>query len=170
MKMKNKFNKMELIVYPIFAFVMLAFDQLTKIIAHAVLPGGNNAVKVIDNFFYFTYTTNYGGAWSMFEGQTWLFILSAIVAVLLLGYLFVNTKPNDKFTRFGLTLVLSGAIGNCIDRVLFGYVRDFIDFIIFGYDFPIFNIADVCIVLGIIMIIIDTFEEEWQQWKQSRKS
>ena len=166
----KKLNKMELYVYPIFAIVMIALDQITKILAETFLPGKNTAVTVIDHFFYFTYTTNYGGAWSIFEGQTWLFILSAFVAIGLLFYIYFKTNAEDHFTRFGLVLVFSGAVGNCLDRIIFGYVRDFLDFLIFGYDFPIFNIADVCIVVGVFLVLVDIFKEEWTQWKMSRKS
>ena len=106
----------------------------------------------------------------MFEGQTWLFVLSAFIAIGILVYLFIQSKPQDLFIRFGLIMVASGAIGNCLDRLMYGYVRDFLDFILLGYDFPIFNIADVCIVIGILFILLDTFKEEMIEWKQSRKS
>lgn len=166
----SKFKRTELWFYPIFLIVMIVLDQITKIIAQNVLPFGGTGVSVIDNFFYFTYATNFGGAWSLFEGHTWMFILAAVIAVGVLGYFFMQTKIEDRFTRFGLIMVLAGAIGNCIDRVLYGFVRDFVDLIILGYDFPIFNIADVCICLGTFFVIIEIFEEEWIAWKQSRKS
>ncbi|MFQ6861988.1 MAG: signal peptidase II [Beduini sp.] len=166
----SKFKKTELVIYPIFIVVMIVLDQITKIIAQSVLPFGGTGVKVIDRFFYFTYMTNYGGAWSLFEGHTWIFVIAAVVAVGALGYFFFKTKPEDKFARFGFALVIAGAIGNCLDRIMLGFVRDFVDLIIFGYDFPIFNIADICIVLGVFLIILDTFEEELKQWRQSRKS
>ncbi len=166
----NKVKTKDLVVYSVFTTVMIILDQITKIIAQSVLPFGGKGVKVIDRFFYFTYAKNFGGAWSLFEGHTWIFVIAAIIAVGVLGYFFFQVKPEEKFARFGFSLVIAGAIGNCIDRIFLGYVRDFIDFIIFGYDFPIFNIADVCIVLGVFLIFIDTFEEEFIQWKQSRKS
>ena len=168
--MKNKMSKFELICFPIFGIVMLILDQITKLLAYHLLPGQNTAVEVIKGFFYFTYTQNLGGAWSMFEGQTWLFILSAFIAIGILVYLFIQSKPQDLFIRFGLIRVASGAIGNCLERLMYGYVRDFLDFILLGYDFPIFNIADVCIVIGILFILLDTFKEEMIEWKQSRKS
>ena len=62
--------------------------------------------------------------------------------------------------RYGIVLLFSGALGNFIDRVALGYVRDFINFIILGYDFPVFNIADIAIVLGVCLIIVEIIFEE----------
>lgn len=167
--MLKKFTKFELIGYPIFVVIMFIIDQTTKAIAAGVLPGKNTAVTIINHFFYFTYAQNYGGAWSLLEGHVYLFVIAAIAVAIMVVWWFLNSKPNDYLIRFGLILVLAGGIGNCVDRVVYGYVRDFIDFVIFGYDFPVFNIADICIVVGVILIILDTFEEEFIRWKQSRK-
>ena len=94
----------------------------------------------------------------------------AVIAFIVLGYFFEHSKPEDRLTRFGIIIILSGTLGNAIDRILYGYVRDFIDIMIFGYDFPIFNVADICICIGVLFIFIEIFEEEYQQWKQSRLS
>ncbi len=97
-----------------------------------------------------------------------MFIIIAIVAVILLAALFKRTQPEEILTRFGVVLITSGAIGNVIDRIVYGYVRDFIDFVIFGYDFPIFNIADIAICVGIFLVILESVVEEWKIWKLSK--
>ena len=74
---------------------------------------------------------------------------------------FRKTKKEEVLTRFGLVLVFAGLLGNLIDRVFFGYVRDFIDVIIFNYNFPIFNIADMAVVIGVALIIIEIIFEEY---------
>lgn len=132
----------------------IALDQVTKVIARVSLqPKGS--VTIIKNFFKLTYVENRGGAWGAFSGALWLFIIITVAA---LGFMFYLMKDFDlktnAFYSIGLALVIAGAIGNFIDRVIFKYVTDFLDFYIFGYDFPVFNVADICITIGVFMLII----------------
>ena len=142
----------------IWAFVIIicciGVDQITKIIARTYLqPKGT--ITVIKNFFSFTYVENKGGAWGIFGGNLWLFIIITIGA---LGAMFYLLKDFDikkfPFSSIGVSLMLGGTIGNFIDRLFNGFVVDFFDFIIFGYDYPIFNVADICLVVGAIMLIL----------------
>ncbi len=151
----------------IFAVLMLVIDQFSKVVASNVLPF-RNGITVIDKFLYFTYTTNQGAAWSILEGKSWFFIIVAFIAIILLSVYFARTKEKERLTRFGIILILSGTIGNLLDRMMLGYVRDFIDVLLFGYDFPIFNIADMCICLGVLLVCVEIFYEEFIQWKQSK--
>ncbi len=131
----------------------IGLDQITKYIARTVIK--KQQVVVIKNFFNLTYVENRGGAWGAFSGKLWLFILITIFALGLLFYLFKDFNlSNNKFYSIGLALIISGAIGNFIDRIVFKYVTDFLDFYIFGYNFPVFNVADICITIGVIMLII----------------
>lgn len=157
----------ETIAAIIFAVIMLILDQVSKVLASNILPF-RSGVEIIKKFLYFTYTTNKGAAWSILEGKSWFFIVVAILSFIVLGYFFIHSKPEDRLSRFGIIIILSGTLGNAIDRLLFGYVRDFIDVMIFGYDFPIFNIADICICVGVGLVILEVFEEEYQIWKQSK--
>lgn len=116
--------------------------------------------EIIDNFFYFTYAHNTGVAWGMLAGHLWLFIIVALISAVLMIIFFKRTRKEEILTRFGLVLTFAGMIGNLADRIVLGYVRDFIDVIIFNYNFPIFNIADVAVVIGVALIIIEIIFEE----------
>ena len=68
-----------------------------------------------------------------------------------------KNKPSNKIEKISYSLILGGAIGNFIDRIIYGYVRDFIEIDIFGWDYPIFNLADVFVVVGVILLVIATW-------------
>lgn len=156
------------IILFILTFIVVVFgDQLTKTIIDHTLQL-NTGYTIIDNFFYFTYAHNTGAAWGIFQGHLNLFFIISVIATIGIVYYFMQTEPYHKLTRFGLVLVFSGMIGNLIDRITFGYVRDFIDFIIFGYDFPIFNIADIAITIGVALVILEVGIEEYKTWKMSK--
>lgn len=156
-----------LLMYILTFVIIVGGDQITKYIVDFTLQL-NQGYTIIENFFYFTYSHNAGAAWGIFQGKMNLFFMISIVATIAIIYYFMQTESYQKFTRFGLVLVFSGMIGNLIDRILFGYVRDFIDFIIFGYDFPIFNVADMAITVGVALIIIEVAIEEYKAWKISK--
>lgn len=156
-----------LLMYILTFVIIVGGDQITKYIVDFTLQL-NQGYTIIENFFYFTYSHNAGAAWGIFQGKMNLFFIISIVATIAIIYYFMQTESYQKFTRFGLVLVFSGMIGNLIDRILFGYVRDFIDFIIFGYDFPIFNVADMAITVGVALIIIEVAIEEYKAWKISK--
>lgn len=168
MKMKKmQITKGKLLLY-IFTFIIIVFgDQLTKTIVDKTLNFGTG-YPIIKNFFYFTYVHNYGAAWGILSGKINFFYIISIVAAIGIIYYFMKSLPYQQLTRYGLVLVFSGMIGNFIDRVLFGYVRDFIDFIIFGYNFPVFNIADIAIVVGVGLLLLELLIEEYGIWKMSK--
>ncbi|UTY38807.1 signal peptidase II [Allocoprobacillus halotolerans] len=164
---KLKLTYQALILYIITFLVIVIGDQVTKIIVNHTLSLGAS-YSIIDNFFYFTYVHNTGAAWGMLSGKMSLFFIVALVASVGIVYYFIKCEPYQKLTRFGLILVFGGLIGNLIDRVVFGYVRDFIDFIIFGYNFPVFNVADMAITIGMALIILEISIEEYKAWKLSK--
>ena len=132
----------------------IGIDQITKAIARSILkPKGS--ITIIKNFFKFTYVENKGGAWGAFSGKLWLFIIITVIALGIMFYLLKDFNlQNNKMYSIGLCLIIAGAIGNFIDRLALKYVTDFLDFYIFGYDFPVFNVADICIVIGVFMLIV----------------
>lgn len=155
--MKN-IKKIDIICYFISFIGVLSFDLITKVIVDGAMQLYSSHT-IIDNFFYFTYVHNTGAAWSMFEGQILFFVLVAIFASIGMVYYFIQSKPYERLTRYGLVIAFAGLLGNVIDRVMYGHVRDFIDFVIFGYDFPIFNIADMGLVIGFGLIVLEMFLE-----------
>ena len=86
----------------------------------------------------------------------------------MLIYYFIKSDKSQVLLRFGIVLIFSGMLGNLYDRVVFHYVRDFLDFFVFGYDFPIFNIADMGVVIGVLLIILDLGIGEYKLWKYNQ--
>lgn len=117
------------------------------------------SIDVIPGFFSITYLVNTGAAWSIMEGQRWFFITLATVVCIALAIMF-KKEHEDKWILAGLALMLAGTFGNLFDRIVHGFVRDMLSFIIFDYHFPVFNIADVSLVLGVGLIAIAVIIEE----------
>lgn len=148
---------MKLIV--IIAVLLTIIDQISKLFITRLM-NVKHSIKIIDNFFYLTYTHNQGAAFSILTGQRiFLIIITILIIILLLSYLKKNF-PKDKLTKFSFALILGGSLGNLIDRIVRGSVIDFLDFKIFTYNFPIFNLADTFITIGVILLIIITFRKE----------
>jgi signal peptidase II len=138
----------------VWMIVLTAVDQITK--AMAASNGGVHR-EIIHNFFYLNYLENTGAAWSMFAGRTGILTLVSAFAIGLMLWYLLYKKP-DRLMRVSLVLMIAGAAGNFIDRLVLGYVRDFMDFYIFGYDFPVFNVADMCLTFGVILLLISALK------------
>jgi signal peptidase II len=136
--------------------IFLGIDIVSKIIV-SNLMNVQDSIMVIKNFFYITYVRNTGAAWSMFAGKTWLLIIVSIIIISLIIWYIYKNKPKNKLEKIGYAMVLGGALGNLLDRIIYGYVIDFFDFYIFSYDYPIFNMADCFIFVGVIILIIYTW-------------
>lgn len=137
--------------YILITFLIIIIDQLTKFLINQNI-NYLKSIQIIKNFFYFTNAHNNGAAFSILSGYNLLFISITLITIYLIN------KYIEKNISF--YILLGGIIGNLIDRLIFGYVRDFLDFRIFSYNFPIFNISDICICLGIFLIIIKTIKED----------
>lgn len=135
---------------------LILIDQLTKIWAVKALMLGA-PIKLLENVLHLHYVSNYGAAWGIFSGkQIFLIILTSVIIIGM--FIYMLRLPHNQYgrwARIAFTLIISGAIGNLIDRMTLGYVRDFIYFILI--DFPIFNIADVLVVTGVGLLIIVLF-------------
>jgi signal peptidase II len=131
--------------------LVVLLDQVSKyiIIKNVEI---NEMIQVINKFFYITHYKNPGAAWGMLKNGTLLFLI--VIPVIAIVLLFVMMKNKHSFLRFSLSLVLGGAIGNYIDRIVIGRVTDFLLFYIGSYPFPIFNVADIAITCGTILLAI----------------
>lgn len=151
----------------IIGFIFLIIDQLSKIIITSTISEGTS-IKVIGNFFSITNVYNTGAAFSILEGRiTFLSILSIVILILLIKMSKDFEMNSRNVWAFGL--LLGGIFGNFGDRIFLGMVRDFLQIKIFGYDFPIFNIADMCIVSGVILLIFSIIKGEDKSASSSRK-
>ncbi len=129
----------------ILILLAVALDQTTKYLITSNLYFGAQ-VPVIDKFFYITYWRNKGAAWGILQNGRIVFIpLTIIISAMLVFLLF---KTNKKMLKLSISLILAGAVGNLIDRVFSGSVVDFLQFFIGSYQYPIFNVADMLVVIG----------------------
>ncbi|WP_024546487.1 signal peptidase II [Picosynechococcus sp. NKBG15041c] len=137
------------------ALLGLVLDQLTKTIVLQTLPAVGDTFPLWPSVFHFTYVRNTGAAFSIFtDGVYWLRWLSLAVSIGLMALAWFGDRQTVS-EQWGYGFILAGAMGNGIDRFLFGYVVDFLDFRLIN--FPVFNIADVCINLGIACLFLNIF-------------
>ncbi len=150
----------------IFVALLVAVDFITKRIAVSNLLG-KGRIPIINGFFNFTYVENTGAAFGSLQGARWFFvgITVAMLALCVWYYLKLQKEENSFLAKVGVLLVISGAIGNLIDRLTKGYVVDMLDFIIFGYDFPVFNFADICVCVGAFLYLLWGFASEIRKKK-----
>lgn len=142
----------------ILALCCVVLDQFVKwIITHMI--DFMEQVFVIPDFFYITYVRNYGAAWSILDGNRAFFIFMAFFCLALIYYFFIYHQKLSKREILGYGLLIGGIIGNLIDRMILGYVVDYIGLIFFGYHYPVFNIADVCIVGSVFIILYHLWKE-----------
>ena len=151
----------------IIALFILIIDQIVKISVDAFLRV-SELVTVIPNFFYFTKVYNDGAAWSIFDGSVTFLIIIAIVALI---FLISYQKLFQKNFRnvAGFALIYGGLFGNLVDRIIYGYVIDYIKILIGSYNFPVFNLADMAIVSGFILLIYAVVRGEDKNENGSRR-
>lgn len=147
---------------------LVVIDQVSKYLIRSTMEL-YESIPVIKNFFHLTYITNDGMAFGInFPGGIYLFtIASFLLTIFLIGYLWYERKGH-LILRISLALIIAGAIGNFIDRVMFKEVIDMFDFIFWGYHWYIFNVADSAVTVGIILYLTYSFFLEPK--KQTAKS
>ncbi len=143
----------------IISLVVVVIDQFIKAVVSYNL-NTYDTFPLIKGFLDINLVHNTGAAFSFFQGGRVVFIVVAILVVLLMSVYISNSEYVDGKKVFLYSLLLGGIIGNLVDRVIHGYVIDYISFTAFNYKFPIFNFADSCIVIAVIIAIIITVRED----------
>ncbi len=146
-----------LILVTLGTFILLA-DQATKYLATATLTK-YASITVIPSFFHFTLVENRGAAFGIFgqlpdPARSYVFAVVSIVAFILLFYIYRSQPESRWIVPIAVTMIGGGAVGNIVDRIRLGYVIDFLDFQFGSYHWPTFNIADSCITIGVIILLI----------------
>ncbi|RZT23016.1 signal peptidase II [Fictibacillus sp. BK138] len=147
--------------YYLLALLMFAADQATKWMIVKKMDLGQS-IPVIDQVLYITSHRNRGAAFGILQDQRYFFIIITVIVVGAVVY-YLQKHATDRLLKIALALVLGGALGNFIDRLLRGEVVDFVDVYIGSYDFPIFNVADSALVIGVGLIFIQSFMESKQK-------
>ncbi|OQA82812.1 MAG: Lipoprotein signal peptidase [Lentisphaerae bacterium ADurb.Bin242] len=139
----------------ILGLLLVVLDQYSKYWVVKSIPFGSR-VPVISGFFNLTYITNTGAAWGILSGRGWFLLLISIL-VMLSAIWFLRSLTDGWAERyFAIFLVISGIVGNSIDRIFRGAVVDFLQFYVGKYVWPSFNVADSCICVGVILFILST--------------
>ena len=146
-------KSMSMVIYAVLAIALVALDQVTKILAQSALKGNPNAV-IIKNVFELEYLENTGAAFSSFLGkQGFLIVLTSLVLIgCIIEFLRIPAEKRYFGLRISFLLLISGAIGNLIDRVRQGYVIDFFYFV--PVNFPRFNVADIYVTVSVVLLIV----------------
>lgn len=186
------------IIFAVVAFLSLAADQGTKIWARGGLPTDpancsvpadimerhcrGTTVPVIDSFWHWRLSMNPGSAFGLFSGQTFARVMLSIIgigAVFGMLWMLKKARTDQKILHWGLALVAGGAVGNLIDRIYYGVVTDFIlwhfgeykkQYDSFEHEWPVFNVADIVLVAGVILMFIDShIENKAQKIKRKKR-
>lgn len=144
--------KQHKLIAVIIAVLSLIFDQISKVLAYNFVPHAPDSQVIIPYLLDFRYLENKGAAFGMFADNRWVFLIATTVFLAIAIYAFFRLKINRPLVNYALMLIISGGIGNMIDRVARGFVIDFINFSF--VDFFVFNIADCCVVIGCALFVL----------------
>ena len=135
------------------AAIVIAVDQVTKqLFWHQFVPGHNT--DVIPGVLRITLVKNTGAAFGLFDGGRVFFIIASVIAVGFILYIGLRLPPGERYKRFLLSLILGGAVGNLIDRIYDGAVIDFIEMGIAGHWWPVYNVADIAVTAGAVLLLL----------------
>lgn len=154
-------------IYYGIAVLIIAADQLTKWLVLKNMELGER-IPVMDPYVAWLSHRNRGAAWGMLEGQMWLFAIITVAVIIGILYYFHKHAKGQPLFQLSLMVLLGGAVGNFIDRMVRGEVVDFVDVLIpvINYEFPIFNVADAALTVGVVLMIIFIIYDEKQEKKK----
>ena len=158
---KIKYTKIKTNIYS-YAVLVLIIDQVIKVIVSNHLTESKE-LQVIKNIISICYTHNTGAAFSILQNQKYLLILLALIALVIIDRYITNLKEASKLEQVSYSLIIGGIIGNLLDRIFYSSVIDYI--LLKFIDFPIFNLADSCIVIGVIILIVLTVIDSIKKYK-----
>ncbi|AXF57868.1 signal peptidase II [Salicibibacter kimchii] len=154
-------------IYYLLALVIIIADQFTKWLTATYMEIGDS-VPIIENVLHITSHRNAGAAFGILQGQMWLFFIVTIIVTVGVVYFMQTMGRTSLWIGMPLGILLGGTIGNFIDRVLHGEVIDFVDVYIGTYSFPIFNVADSALTIGVILLIGKLFVDERREKKEKK--
>lgn len=170
-KIGGSILKKHKIIALIISIILIISDQLSKYLVLLYLPKLPEKIVIIPNIIDFQFVANEGAAFGWWVNQRWVFMSTTVIFLVISTIAFFLFKIKSKLVLYSLMLIISGGIGNLIDRVFRGYVIDFINFSFFK--FYVFNIADSCIVIGcslfIIYLLLDTIKETQEKKNNENK-
>lgn len=135
----------------VLASISLLLDQITKLLAYLYLDN----LVLIPNFLNLTYVENTGAAWGILDNNRIILVGASVITLLFISKYLKSEDNISKLSTISYGILIGGIFGNLLDRLFRGYVIDFLSFNIFGYNFPVFNIADALIVIGVILMAIE---------------
>ncbi len=156
-------DNMKKIIYFI-AIIGIVLDQITKFFVNKFLID----LELIPHFFHLTYVENTGGAWGILDNNTFILICISVVTLLIINRYVNSDVKLTKLSSVSYGLLIGGIFGNLFDRIFRGYVVDFFNFNIWGYSFPVFNVADCLIVIGVIIMFIEVIGDFYENRGRSK--
>lgn len=149
----------------LFLIGLTTLDQITKFIIQWLIDY-KQEIALLPDFFYFTNYHNHGSSFRMLNGSTSFYLVCIVLGIFVFYKFYRVSAKSDTCLLYGILCIMSGSLGNLIDRVLFQYVRDFIMISIPNFISPIFNIADIAIGIGFLLILYTLFKDAYVQIKK----
>jgi signal peptidase II len=150
------------------AILAIVADQGSKILIEHTMAVGQS-ISIVGNFFRLSFIRNAGGAFGIFLGGGFFYLLASILATVLIFVYLRRLSVRGHWPRISLALVLGGALGNLADRIRCGVVTDFLDFGIGRLRWPVFNLADAAITVGVLAFLLSTFQKKAEGHGQNQE-